>query len=389
MTTKSIFDTIEAKGPNTKSDSVTKTLVCKMKSSNKKNEVLQSAIDEWQEMAGHMADLMPSYDEEQWGLKLRKDQRLKRDFPKSNLYAAVRNEAAFKVCESFDSWSSNGKDGERPQFGNDDYIRLRGDYVKISRDNGKYSVQLGVKSGQKVWWGLTTGDYQKEILDEIVDGELKSGSAEVHYNDGEPSVHLNYTINVGVYKKPELNRWLGVDLGESKMWVASPVEDGEPIGAAVFDQKSDEFREYRKRMSDETNRLTENGDLNAVKVRRQRRNYTDTMTHTASHEIVQLAVDYKPCGIALEDLTNYRKSAEDPIHDWPYAQLQEKIIYKANERGIPVRKVNPRGTSYECWKCGTDEYAERINRDTLICTECGDERHADVNAAINIGIKSC
>jgi putative transposase len=386
-TTQATFGDIHAaRGPATTEETVTKTLVCRMQTSRTKNAKLHRAIGEWQAMAGHMADLMPSYDEWQWGTKARKDQRLKRDFSESSLYAAVRNEAAYKVCESFESWESNGKQGNAPVFGDDSYIRLRADYVDIERSDGNYGVRLGVLSGEKVWWGLTVGDYQRDVLDAIVDGEVRGGSAEAHlHNDGTAMLHLNYTVPVNIYQKPDLDRWVGVDLGEAKMWVASPVEGSEPIGPATFDQHSDEFRKNREHLSREGDRLREQGDLNAEKARRQRRNYTDTMTHTASCTIADLAAEYAPCGIAIEDLTGYRKAAEDPIHDWPYNQLQEKIIYKANERGLPVRKVDAHGTSTECWKCGTDETAERDDREWLVCDRCGDRRHADVNAAINIG----
>lgn len=383
-----------ASGVDTKEESVTKTVVCPMKTSNTKNAILESAIDIWQEMAGHMADLIPSYNEYQWGTKARKDQRLKRDFPEVSdndlLYAANRNEAAYKVCEAFDSWSSNGKRGDPPSFGDGTYLRLRHDYVTIARENGTYGVNLGIRPGDKVWWGLQCGEYQRDVLDAIADDgrDVRSGSAEVHLDDGSATLHLSYTVTVNIYRKPEVKRWVGVDLGEAKMWVCSPTDADGPVGAAVFDQHSAEFREIRERLSRETERLERRGDLNAVKARRQRRNYTDTMTHTAACEIADLAVEYAPCGIALEDLTGYRKSAEDPIHDWPYRDLQEKILYKASERGLPVRKVNPASTSTVCWKCGTDEYAEREGRKWLVCDSCGDRRHADANAAINIGMRA-
>jgi len=378
-------------GVDTKEGNVTKTVVCEMETSKRKNSILRPFIDQWQEMASHMADLMPSYKESQWGTKVRKDQRIKRDFPDVDMYAAIRNEAAYKVCESFDSWQSNGKMGDSPSFGEGNYIRIRTDYVDIGDSGEEYAVHIGLSSNEDIWWGLKTGKYQTEILDRITNSEsdVSGGSAEVHlHEDGSLTLHQNYTKSVEIYRKPDLNRWLGVDLGESKMWVASPVEDDEPIGAATFDQYSGEFRENRERLSCEGDRLQRRGELSEQRLRRERRNYTDTMTHTASCEIADLALEYEPCGIALEDLTGYRKSAEDPIHDWPYNQLQEKIKYKANEKGIPVREVNPAGSSVECWKCGTEEYAERKDRQWLVCDGCGDRRHADVNAAINIGMRA-
>ena len=84
----------------------------------------------------------------------------------------------------------------------------------------------------------------------------------------------------------------------------------------------------------------------------------------------------------------YRETAEDPIHDWPYNRLQEKIIYKAKEEGIPVAKVNPRETSITCRKCNVTNPQSRKTRDEFECVNCGYTVHSDVNAAMNIAQRS-
>jgi transposase len=47
-------------------------------------------------------------------------------------------------------------------------------------------------------------------------------------------------------------------------------------------------------------------------------------------------------------VTNYQTTAKDPIHDWPFHQLQAKITYKATEDEIPTTQIDPAGTSYSC-----------------------------------------
>jgi IS605 OrfB family transposase len=99
--------------------------------------------------------------------------------------------------------------------------------------------------------------------------------------------------------------------------------------------------------------------------------------------VVEFAVEHEPSVLVLEDLTHYRETADDPIHDWPFADLQEKICYKATAEGIPVETVDPKDTSITCRKCGqaTPEFRDGTE---FSCRRCGYEVHADVNAAINI-----
>ena len=57
--------------------------------------------------------------------------------------------------------------------------------------------------------------------------------------------------------------------------------------------------------------------------------------------------------------------------------------YKAKEKGILVKYVDPRYTSQKCSRCGfTDK--ENRNQHQFKCKHCGFKYDADLNAAINI-----
>lgn len=389
-------DIVEAHGPDTKEEVVTKTVVCPLETSREKTAHIRDCVGRWQEIAGYMSNVMISHHPNQWRVNIStNDHVIHREFPENNgLKLSCARVAANTVAASYSSWRSNGqptKNFPSGDFGSGSYMGMTKSDISIVENDRGFGAKLKLVPYDPVWFHIGGGRYQHEILNEIVSdsGPIAHGSAEIHVHDsGSVALHLTYNIPVDVYRAPDVDRWIGVDLGEAKMWVASPVEPDGPIGAAVFDQHSAEFRETRERLSREGDRLRERGDLNAVKAQQDLRNYTDTMTHTAACEIADLAAEYAPCGIAIEDLTGYRKDAEDPIHDWPYFDIQQKILYKANERGLPVRKVNPAGTSAECWKCGSDEHATREEREWLVCDGCGDRRHADVNAAINIGLRA-
>jgi transposase len=81
---------------------------------------------------------------------------------------------------------------------------------------------------------------------------------------------------------------------------------------------------------------------------------------------------------------------------WRYYQLQEFIKYKAEEKGIKVRKVNPRYTSRRCSQCGhiNQEFTRKArDRDAaggysarFKCPKCEYEADADYNAARNLAV---
>ncbi|WP_228546165.1 RNA-guided endonuclease InsQ/TnpB family protein [Halegenticoccus tardaugens] len=309
---------------------------------------------------------------------------LTREFDDCTLSKANAHEAAKKVTEAFASWRSNGYPGNRPRFGNGDYLRLRGDQLIIEPNDRGFGAKLSLVPYHPEWFHLRIGDYQREYLQAVVDGEATTGSAEVHLrDDGTANLHLTVKTDVRVYKPGDLSRWVGVDLGENVLYAAAVVHSDGTV-AAVDMESGRESRHYRDRLSRKRAELQSKGDLRGVKkCLNEHERYTDHILNVASRRIVDLAADHAPCGIRAEKLTGYRDTADDPIHDWPYAAFQEKIAYKATAAGIPVVFVDPAGTSTTCRKCGQTDPEYRSGTE-FACRRCGYEVHADVNAAINI-----
>lgn len=130
------------------------------------------------------------------------------------------------------------------------------------------------------------------------------------------------------------------------------------------------------------------GDLGGLKEKLsgQRERYTNNETDVISRNIVNLADDHRPSAIVMEDLTGYRETADDPIHDWPTHKIREKIAYKAEDLGIPVVEIDPAYTSQTCSSCGYTDGESRDGR-RFVCTDCGYDVDADFNAAVNIANK--
>jgi putative transposase len=74
--------------------------------------------------------------------------------------------------------------------------------------------------------------------------------------------------------------------------------------------------------------------------------------HQVANAVLDFAED-KTAAIVLEDLKGVFKPREDKrlnrrLSMWPRRKLHQFIEYKAQWRGIPVHKVDPRNSSRKC-----------------------------------------
>jgi IS605 OrfB family transposase len=67
---------------------------------------------------------------------------------------------------------------------------------------------------------------------------------------------------------------------------------------------------------------------------------------------------------------------------WQRGLIRQAVENKAEERGMAVAEVDPRGTSKNCSRCGLRGIRRRHD---FRCPHCGHRQHADLNAAVNIG----
>jgi transposase len=59
------------------------------------------------------------------------------------------------------------------------------------------------------------------------------------------------------------------------------------------------------------------------------------------------------------------------------------VAYKAQLAGVRVEFVDPRYSSQTCNACGHRQKSNRKSQSEFVCKACGQEAHADVNAARN------
>jgi|GEM_PF-1884441 len=376
----------------TTTESITRTVRLKLETSDRKLAHVQTAIDDWQRVAGYTADLLPSFPAYRWGSR---DTHLRRRVRESvddlEIYAHDRDAAVAKVREAFASWHERGQPGATPtgEFGSGDYLRMSTSSSskkrrEIAPNDRGYGLRVSLlKGADDCWFHVVSGSYQDEFLRAVVDGEADLGVVELRRDGDSLFAHCSVSEDVQVYVPADVQTTVGVDIGERTLWAAAVTGTDGAVETAEI-ESGDEFRHYREQFDRRREKLSERGDLRGVrKTRHDRERYTEQVCHTASRRIVDLAVEHAPSVLRLEDLTHYRETADDPIHDWPFAQIQEQVAYKAEAAGVPVQFVDPARTSTTCRQCGqyTPEYRDG---DEWHCRRCGYRVHADVNAAINL-----
>ena len=130
----------------------------------------------------------------------------------------------------------------------------------------------------------------------------------------------------------------------------------------------------------------------ATKYGRIQRHRTQWLLHNISKKLVNHA-SANSLGIVLENITGirrlYRKgngqgtSYRGRLNTWPFHQLDHQVSYKMSWIGLPVIRVNPKGTTSNCSVCGDRMVFSKESR-MLRCPSCGYHVDRDVNAPRNI-----
>jgi len=110
----------------------------------------------------------------------------------------------------------------------------------------------------------------------------------------------------------------------------------------------------------------------------------DYRLHQVANAVLGFAEDRRSA-IVLEDLTGIRprkgRELNRRLSMWPRRKLHQIIEYKAQWKGIPVVKVDPRNSSRTCPICGKIQYSRMGAKFKCVC---GWHMDRHINASINL-----
>lgn len=218
----------------------------------------------------------------------------------------------------------------------------------------------------------------------------KIATADLIYRKGKWWLHVVVSVPEPAIRPT--GEVIGVDLGLNRPAVTSKRQFlGSPHWKEV-DRRS--FRLRRKLQS----KGTKSAKRHLKKLSKRQQRFHRDCDHILSKRIVQNA----PPGstIVFENLTDIRDTSnmgrgkknknvdnKRKLHSWTFAQLYGFTLYKAQERGINVERIDPRHTSQMCSRCGHQARNNRRSQSLFLCRKCGYRLNADLNAAQNIRSK--
>jgi putative transposase len=221
------------------------------------------------------------------------------------------------------------------------------------------------------------------ILHRAIEGSIKTCTIKKDIDQW----YVTFSCDIDIPVIPiEIKTKTGIDVGLKALLTLS---NGAQIQPPKFLRESeDKLTQEQRRLSRKKIRSHNRNNQRIVvaKVHRRIRNQRKDFAHKTSRKLVN---EYDH--IVFEDLQirNMVKNHHlaKSISDAGWSQLQQFTTYKAEYAGKMSEFVIARGTSQECCICGNTEImtlADRVFR----CSNCGNVKDRDHNAAINIESRS-
>lgn len=271
--------------------------------------------------------------------------------------------------------------------------------LKVGKEKKKIAYQ---KKREGQWLDfevIVKGGHLASVFDRTTDGEYKIGTSQFLYNERKKKWFFNLTYSF-VPQKVEVDKdiVMGIDLGITNPATVAVSNDDwyyQFVGDGEFLSSFKRQVEARKRRLQRSRKWAGEGSIGhgtktRIKpletLRETISNFKKTENHKYSKYIVDEAVRLGVGIIQMEDLSGISES-DTFLKDWTFYDLQQKIKYKAEEKGIEVATIKPNFTSQRCSKCGCIDKGNRETQDKFKCTTCNYEVNADVNAARNIAMK--
>ena len=210
---------------------------------------------------------------------------------------------------------------------------------------------------------------------------FRKGEVDLIYRKG--NFYLNCTCEV-----PEVTEFqpidiLGVDFGIVKIVSDS---DGESFSGKTIEKIRQVFTHRRRNLQ---KKQTKSAKRKLKGLSGKQRRFQKNENHKISKKLVAKAECTKRA-IAVEELKHIRsrikvkKSQRNRLSNWAFADLKQKLEYKAKLNGVKIISVDPKNTSRECSKCHFVSKSNRKSQSEFVCGQCGFSENADFNASLNI-----
>jgi IS605 OrfB family transposase len=220
-------------------------------------------------------------------------------------------------------------------------------------------------------------------------GTWKFGTAKVIKSGQKWFVHISVAQEVPEVPLESIQRVVGMDRGLINILTAYNDETGET--EFVSGKKLLNRRRYGKQQRKHLQQKKTSAARQRLKKIGHRENGWVT---NMNHQLAKALLDFYGPGtlFSIEKLNDIREALEKSPKDkkyervsWPYYQLEQFLLYKAQQYGCIVIKVDAHYTSQHCPKCGTiDKSARNHQLHEYHCKQCDFRTNDDRVAAMNL-----
>ena len=290
------------------------------------------------------------------------------------IHSQVLQEVSKRVEKAFDRWlkgDSNGKKSGRPRF------KGVGQYKTFTYKQFKQHHFVGNKIKLS-----KIGDVKVIVHRPIPDGfVIKTVSVTKKANGYYVTLSLSDKTVPTI--KPDFNadNIVGIDVGLIDFYVAS---DNTRIITPKHLRKAErKLKSAQRKVS-----RRKKGSLRRTKAIKQlgvkHKKVADTRKDFHFKTVNQLLKKYDVIAVEKLNIKGLaRTRLAKSIHDAGWSQFINILSFKAENAGLKVISVNPKGTTQECSKCG-HKVKKPLSQRMHNCPVCHTSLCRDLNAAINI-----
>jgi len=260
--------------------------------------------------------------------------------------------------------------------GRDDPVYLAHYDLKFQRTTHKHCrvwVRIPYRPRKPIWLPIRMNKEAEGILlaSRVRDSRLVAGRG------GRVWFHFTVTRDVTPIQSRAI---LAVDLGEKRLATTVLLDHTGFHEPRFYGKRA---RGIRRHYAWLRTRLGERKLLRVIrKVKDTERRKVNALCHEITSAIVQQAKANNAM-IVLGDLEGIRANRRSRrlnriVSSMPFHKITWQVRYKASWEGVPVVKLNERGTSKACHRCGSTN-TSRVVQSVFECHSCGLMYNADLN----------
>ncbi len=219
---------------------------------------------------------------------------------------------------------------------------------------------------------------------------FKLGTGKIVKNKNKYYFHVPITFEIVDFDKANVKHVVGIDRG-LRFLMTTYDEKGNTtfFSGKEVQNKRNQFAHQCKELQA---KCTKSAKRALKRLSARENSFMTNVNHNLSRALLNtygsntLFVMEDLTGVSFDDKNLSRSKKEKyNLRSWNFYQLEQMLIYKSNEVGSEILKVDAHYTSSRCPKCGTIHKTNRHHdKHVYICNNCGYQSNDDRIGAMNI-----